>query len=99
MTCNCPSTHYHDFDCQLKQVNAELDSLAPALQRARELNALKQALEKELQGRFKVIEQLPYAGKSQIGKKPKAKDAENQLVKQFSKLSPEEQARLVKLLS
>lgn len=34
MKCNCPSTHYHDFDCQLKQVNAEVHIALTALVKA-----------------------------------------------------------------
>lgn len=82
------------FEEQLDEVNAELDKLAPALQRVRELNALKQFLEKQLQGHHKPTETLPYAGK-QAKRPPKTSEA----VKKFAQLSPQEQEAILKKLA
>lgn len=81
------------FEEQLDAVNTELTNLAPMMQRVRELNAMKQFLEKQLQGHHKPTETLPYAGKK-AKRPPKPTEA----VLKFSQLTPDQQAELLKRL-
>lgn len=83
------------FEEQLDAVNTELNNLAPMMQRVRELNAMKQFLERQLQGHHKPTETLPYAGKTKVGKRP---PKPTEAVLKFSQLTPDQQAELLKRL-